>query len=189
VAEAAAPVLHRLCEKVKWPSDLFVPAGSYMDRRETSRRHSPFLLPPSEVDRVGRHVGYLMTAIGRAYLAWCPEEELQRILSRLRKQNRPGDFLAHNPAKLDRILAQTRQRGYATRDASFAGGSLAASPVDDGMAAIAVPLFDGSHNHGAINILWIRTAFTVEAFATRHLGDLQQAAQEIVTSLKSRISS
>ena len=45
VAEAAAPVLARLCEKVKWPSDLFVPAGDCMERRETSRSHSPFVLP------------------------------------------------------------------------------------------------------------------------------------------------
>ena len=27
VAEAAAPVLAQLCGKLKWPSDLFVPAG------------------------------------------------------------------------------------------------------------------------------------------------------------------
>ena len=185
VAEAAAPVLHRLCEKVRWPSDLFVPAGGYLDRRETSRRHSPFLLPPVEANRIGHRVGYLMTAVGRAYLAWCPESELQRILARLRKQNRPADFLAHDPQKLKRVLTLTRQRGYATRDSSFTGGSLG-TPIDDGMAAIAVPLFDGSRNHGAINILWIRNAFTVEAFAARHLADLQHAAQDIVASLKSR---
>src|SRR6267154_420810 len=37
VAEAAAPVLSRLCEKVLWPSDLVVPAGNCMERRETSQ--------------------------------------------------------------------------------------------------------------------------------------------------------
>src|SRR5262245_7886352 len=40
VAEAAAPVLVRLCEKVKWLSDLFVPAGDHMERRETTTAHS-----------------------------------------------------------------------------------------------------------------------------------------------------
>jgi IclR family mhp operon transcriptional activator len=38
--------------------------------------------------------------------------------------------------------------------------------------------------HGSINILWIRTAFTVEEFAARHLADLQAAAAEIVESLR-----
>ena len=45
VAEAAAPVLAQLCKKVKWPSDLFVPAGNCMERRETTMPHSPFVLP------------------------------------------------------------------------------------------------------------------------------------------------
>jgi len=38
--------------------------------------------------------------------------------------------------------------------------------------------------HGSINILWIKTAFTVEDFAARHLNDLQQAARDIVNSLR-----
>jgi hypothetical protein len=32
----------------------------------------------------------------------------------------------------------------------------------------------------------LRTAFTVETFAVRHLSDLQAAAAEIVSSLRSR---
>jgi hypothetical protein len=36
VAEAAAPVLDELCQKVKWPSDLLVPAGNHMERREAA---------------------------------------------------------------------------------------------------------------------------------------------------------
>jgi IclR family mhp operon transcriptional activator len=38
--------------------------------------------------------------------------------------------------------------------------------------------------HGSINFRWIRTAFTVEEFAARHLADLQDAAREIVGSLQ-----
>ena len=73
VAEAAAPVLLRLCAKVKWPFDLFVPAGDCMENRETSRTHSPFALATLP-DRVGVRAGWLMTGVGRAYLAWCPEK-------------------------------------------------------------------------------------------------------------------
>ena len=38
----------------------------------------------------------------------------------------------------------------------------------------------------SLNILWIRSAFTVEEFAKRHLGDLQTAARQIITSLGDR---
>jgi|SRR5215211_1557374 len=47
-----------------------------------------------------------------------------------------------------------------------------------------VPLLGRKRVHGSINILWIKTAFTVEDFAARHLNDLQQAARDIVNSLR-----
>jgi IclR family mhp operon transcriptional activator len=57
IAEAAAPVLDRLCQKIKWPSDLFVPSGVCMERRETSRPRSPFVFPNSSAMGVGERVG------------------------------------------------------------------------------------------------------------------------------------
>ena len=183
VAEAAAPVLARLCKKVKWPSDLFVPAGDCMERRETSAPHSPFVLPGLQY-QVGGRVGWLMTGVGRAYLAWCPEKEREETLRRLRKSNNPQDWLARDPKKLERILSEARRRSYATRDSSYVAGRYGGTPVDDGAAAIAVALSDGRRVHGSINFRWIRTAFTVEDFAARHLADLQHAAREIVSSLQ-----
>jgi IclR family mhp operon transcriptional activator len=182
VAEAAAPVLIRLCQKVKWPSDLFVPAGDHMEKRETSRPHSPFVLPQEDTPQVGRRVGWLLTGVGRAYLAWCPEKERKEILARLRKYNRPENRLAYDPKRLDGILAEARRRGYATRDdAGLIYGGL---PYDDGLAAIAVALSDCTRVYGSINILWIKKAFTVEEFAAQHLADLQDAARKIADSLR-----
>jgi IclR family mhp operon transcriptional activator len=188
VAEAAAPVLVGLCQNVKWPSDLFVPAGDHMERRETSRPQSPFTLRAAGTI-IGELVPWLTSGVGRAYLASCPEKERERLLQRLRNSDNPQDRLAHDPKRLDRILAETRQRGYATRDPSHTGGYANfavggdGSLRDDGLAAIAVPISDRTRVYGSLNILWIRTAFTVEQFAARHLVDLQEAAQEIVTSL------
>jgi IclR family transcriptional regulator, mhp operon transcriptional activator len=183
VAEGAAPVLIRLCEKVKWPSDLFVPAGDHLERRETTRSRTPFVFPVPQPG-VGVRVGWLMTGIGRAYLAWCSEKERGEILERLRRYDRPGDWLAKDPKRLDRILADTRKRGYATRDPGFTGGSYGGPPYVDGLAAIAVALSDGTRVYGSMNILWIKTAFTIEEFAAQHLADLQDAAREIVSSLQ-----
>ena len=177
------PFWPRLCQKVKWPSDLFVPAGDCMERRETNVPHSPFVLP-GLVNRVGGRVGWLMTGVGRAYLAWCPEKEREATLRTLRKSSNPEDWLARDQRKLERILSEVRHRGYATRDPSYVAGRYGGTPNDDGAAAIAVALFDGRRVHGSINFRWIRTAFTVEDFAARHLADLQDAAREIVGSLQ-----
>jgi IclR family mhp operon transcriptional activator len=183
VAEAAAPVLARLCRTVKWPSDLFVPAGGCMERRETNLPHSPFPLLGLH-SRVGGRVGWLMTGVGRAYLAWCPGKEREAILRTLQKSNNPEDWLARDPRKLERILTEVRHRGYATRDPTYVAGRYGETSVDDGAAAIAVALSDGKRVHGSINFRWIRTVFTVEDFAARHLADLQDAAREIVGSLR-----
>jgi IclR family mhp operon transcriptional activator len=122
--------------------------------------------------------------VGRAYLAFCPEQERNDILQLLRSSDKPKDRLARDPKRLDRILAETRARGYGTRDPIFTGGNFGIPPFDDGLAAIAVPLLDRTRVHGSINILWVKAAFTIEEFANRHLADLQAAAAEIVDSLR-----
>jgi IclR family mhp operon transcriptional activator len=185
VAEAAAPVLDRLCQKVLWPSDLMVPAGDHMERRETSQAHTPFFfINTTRRTRVGQSVNWLLTGMGRAYLAFCPEQERNGILQMLRRSDKSEDHLARDPKRLDRILAETRARGYGARDPIFTGGNYGIPQIDDGLAAIAVPLLDRTRVHGSINILWVKAAFTIEEFANRHLADLQAAAAEIVDSLR-----
>ena len=167
-----------------------VPMRNGMERRETSQGHSPiFVHPTLQRNRVGQSVNWLLTGVGRAYLAFCPDKERAEILNRLRKSGRPDDHLAHDPKRLDRIFAETRRRGYGTRDPVFTGWSDGTPGRDDGLAAIAVPLRDRARVHGSINILWIRTAFTVEEFAARYLDDLQAAATEIVESLHDQAGS
>jgi IclR family mhp operon transcriptional activator len=183
VAEAAAPVFDHLCRRILWPSDLMVPAGDHMERRETSQAYSPFFPNRTQRNRVGQHVGWLLTAVGRAYLAFCPDQERERILRCLCKSDKLDDRLARHPKHLDLILAETRARGYGTRDPTFTGGSYGEAPRDDGLAAIAVPILGERHIYGSINILWIKSAFTIEQFARRHLTDLQQAANQIVAAL------
>lgn len=185
VVEAAGPVLHRLGQKVLWPSDLAVPAGDHMERRETNRPFSPLRIPvPLQINKVGHPLCWLLTGLGRAYLAFCPAEERARIIGRLQRSRKPEDWLARHPRKLEAILRETRSRGYGTRDQTFTGGTYGAPPTDDRLAGIAVPLLEGTRAHGAINILWIRTTFTVEEFAARHLRDLQSAARDIMRSLR-----
>jgi IclR family mhp operon transcriptional activator len=183
VAEAAAPILDRLCQEVSWPSDLFVPAGDHMERRETSRLQTPYFSHPGYMTRVGQPVNWLMTGVGRAYLAFCPAQERDKIVRMLRESDQLEDQLARNPSRLNSILAETRTRGYGTRDAGFVGG-LYRNPQDDGLAGIAVPLLDRTRVHGSINILWIRTVMTVEECAARFLMHLKTAASDIVSALQ-----
>jgi DNA-binding IclR family transcriptional regulator len=89
-------------------SDLLVPAGDHMEVAETSQPQSPFLI---RVSPIGQPVCWLLGAVGRVYLAYCPEAEREAILKRLRKSEVPADRLARDPRRFDRILAETRERG------------------------------------------------------------------------------
>jgi IclR family mhp operon transcriptional activator len=160
VAEAAAPVLDRLSL-------------------------SPFIIHSVHTAReLGTRVNWLLTGVGRAYLAFCPAGERERILRRLRRSDMPEDRIARDPTRLERVLGETRARGFGVRDPSFVGGPYGTPPHDDGLAGMAIPLQDGRRVYGSINILWIKTAFTIEEFAARHLADLQAAGREIVASLE-----
>ena len=64
--------------------------------------------------------------MGRAYLAYCPEKERERILALLRKSGKTEDGLAGDLKRLDRILAETRMKGYGIRDQSSSGAPMGA---------------------------------------------------------------
>lgn len=176
MAEIAGPVLDRLCRRLEWPSDLAVPAGDHMEIRETSRSLSPFVL---NHDQIGHRINWLLTAQGRAYLAHCAERERNSLLDLLRRSGNPENNLAFQPDKLNDILTQVRKRGYATRDSSFVGGFYGRPPYSDGLSAIAVPVWWAGQVYGAINLVWLKTAHTIDHIVQHDLADLQAAAAEI----------
>jgi IclR family mhp operon transcriptional activator len=186
VAEAAAPVLDRLCHEIEWPSDLLVPAGDHMEIRETSRIRTPFAIRFTQ-DRIGTPVNWVLSAVGRAYLAYCPDQERQKLLAVLRRSDKAENLLARDTKRFDRILAETRANGYGARDPSFGGGAYGRQSPD-GLNGIAVPLLDRGRVHGVINIVWIKEARHVDDMVRDHLADLQSAAVKIVESLRLQVS-
>jgi IclR family mhp operon transcriptional activator len=131
---------------------------------------------------VGVPVNWLLSAVGRAYLAYCPEKELDKVINLLRKSDKAENWLARDRKRLDEILSETRTRGYGIRDQGFVGGPYGAQ-LPDVLAAIAIPLLDRRRVHGVINIIWPKPARAIEEVARDCLADLQAAAVEIVKSL------
>jgi IclR family transcriptional regulator, mhp operon transcriptional activator len=146
---------------------MMVPAGNHMVIAETSQTQTPFLI---KAGGIGSPVNWLLSGVGRAYLAYCGDKEREEILGRLRKSDKLADRLAHEPKRLDKILAETRQRGYGIRDPGFIGGFYGTAPQDDGLAAIALPLLDRNRVHGSINILWVNAVRRLSRVKlTRHV--------------------
>ena len=137
-----------------------------------------YIISPNPVGSF--NVNMLRSASGRCYLAFCSPEERAAILARLRKSGRPGDALAHNAARLDRVLADVLARGYGTRDRDFGGHyDLPRSKANDGRNSIAVPVHVGDEVVGCINLTWIARVATVSVIAGRCLAQLEEAAGTI----------
>ncbi len=183
LVELASPVLERLTAHVQWPSVLSIPRLDYMEVIETNSPRAYFDDVP--VGPIHFRANMLRSASGRAYLAFCPERELQAVIRRLRERDTPGHRLAHDPATLRRILEVTRRRGYSVRDPDF--GSDYDRPrreVDDGRMSIAMPIRLGQQVLGCVNLTWRRNVLTVEQLVSRHLGDLTAAVCTIEDRVK-----
>jgi IclR family mhp operon transcriptional activator len=181
LVRAASPVLDELCSKILWPSDLAVPRRDCMEICETNRP-----LAPIHLNRklIGLRVPMLHSAHGRAYLAFCGDEQRAALLANLRKSRRAGNEAASDRARVERIIEQTRAQGYGTRDSAFSGQSnRSKQQPGDGLLAIAVPVFNATQVVGTVNILWVARVATTTQMAARHLEDLRAAARRIGDSM------
>lgn len=179
LAEVAGPILDILCAKVQWPSDLSVRNGHFMQLRETTRAQSYFLLNKLQI---GFKVSMLLSAPGQTYLAYCGDAERREILTALAAQDDPGSVLLRSPHRLERILRETRERGYGCRDLAWNGHySLPKSRYNDGLDAIAVPILGRSRIWGCVNIVWIGRLLRQDQVARRYLRDLVKAAESIAS--------
>lgn len=177
--DAALPVLKALGETTPWPSDLFVRSGNYMKIVETTRGFSALSL---SLDLVGDQVFIPVTAVGRAYLAFCPDAERETIVNALRASENAHEAAWLND--LDTVIERTRKQGYGVRAEKFQGHTRGRPDYIDGLSAIAVPIRQGDRVHGCINQVWPRAAMSVQDFVARNLADLRQAADSISQKLE-----
>lgn len=170
VRSIATPVITALQERIVWPTDLSTFHGNAMHLRETTRRRSPMT-----IDRVmiGLRLPMLHSAAGRAYLAWCPDNERELILSNLRASGHPDDARAHDERWVRGLLAGTRRRGYGER----------LQEVVARTGAIAVPVHADRRVIACLSITFIASALSPQQIARRHLAALSEAAAQIERGL------
>lgn len=111
----ARPIMEALRSETGWPSDMAIYQGGKMVIVDTSRQ--PGML---SVNRsVGARVPVMSTAVGRAYLAFCPDEERERILADVARDDDPAEALARDPAAVRDLIRETRERGYALSNQEY----------------------------------------------------------------------
>ncbi|OJX07303.1 MAG: transcriptional regulator [Burkholderiales bacterium 70-64] len=182
LVEVAAPILERLCHQVNWPSVLAVPRLMHMEVIETNRPRSYF--SHLALGPIGFRINMLRSATGRAYLAFCGEDERQAVLQRLAASNDAGNYMARKPAAVQKVLEETRQQGYGSRAADFGGHfEKTRREFDDQRDSIAIPIWVGEEVIAVVNLTWIHKVATVQQIVKTCLPYLTQATREISVKL------
>ena len=173
LAEVASPVLRELGQKIVWPTDIATFDRDSMIVRETTLMKSPLSINHGTA---GYRPPVLQSALGRAYLAWCPDRERDMILRTISYSARPDAPFARDKAAVDRLLADVRRRGYGFR----VGG------LEPKTGSIAVPVFKGRRVLACINMHYILSALSEAEVAARYLEPMRAAAADIERAMTMR---
>jgi IclR family mhp operon transcriptional activator len=171
VAEAGRPWAVELTRRLRWPAAIAVPDGGRMAVSVSTAAISA--VSPFH-GTIGLRLSLMTRALGRAYLAWCPEDERRILLRMLAASTDPED----NPPNLERvvraIVANVRRQGYALRDPKVEPRS---------SSTVAVPIMLGEAVAGTIGLSYFRSAVGQRALTEELVPALKLAAREIVASM------
>jgi IclR family mhp operon transcriptional activator len=171
--EICAPILARLRDNIGWPAGFTMLDDDAMIVVETSRDDGPISFRRNP----GYRLPILQVSVGKVYLAYCPEAERELILARVR--DRPDADQKLSASRIEKMLKQVRKLGFAVSDESYIYREYRGNFI-----GMAVPVMNEGSVYGALNFIFVRNAITVEDAATRYIGNLQSAAEEIARAFR-----
>ncbi|WP_419914429.1 DNA-binding transcriptional regulator [Hoeflea sp.] len=171
LCQAAAPLFARYGAKLVWPLDLSVYDNAAMVILETTHARSPL-----SIDRamVGYRLPMLRTSAGRAYLAFCSDEERALIVEHLIRLGDPADLPFLRSAWLGPMIDEARERGYSVRDAG---------EFRPQTASIATPIISHGTVLGCVSMIWIRSAMTTQKAVETSAAALREIADSISSTV------
>lgn len=171
VAEAGRPWALDLTRRLKWPAAIAVLEEARMTIAVSTLADSnvsPFH------GSLGVRFSLVSRALGRAYLAFCPEAERRILLRMLAASADPED----NPPNLERvvaaIIATVRRHGYALRDPKV---------EPRGSNTVAVPILLGEAVAGTIGLSYFRSAVTQAVLVGELVPALREASRQISAAM------
>jgi IclR family transcriptional regulator, mhp operon transcriptional activator len=177
VVEAARPLIMAFTAKHKWPVSLATLEIDSMRVRVSSGAESPFATSTDRA-RLNRRVPLMISAHGRAYLAFCPDDERAIILALLRASSRGDDLSARDEHFVGSTLTAIRRAGYA----------ITASMPDEPAIGLSVPVFSDDRVLATISLRYLGKAMPEAEVAKRYLAPLRALATTIADAAARRTS-
>lgn len=166
IGQVAMPEMVALGAEILWPVDLVTYSEAAMLVRESTHKASPFSF---DVGMVGTHLPMLLTAGGRAYLSFCPEEERKQILEIMRNSGRIEHAYAHDPKYIEMIVGKTLERGYGFRAEEFKSHTV----------SISMPIRKADRPIACLTIISLKSAISLEEQARKFAEPLRRTCDRI----------
>ncbi len=147
VEQVAAPLMRASVRELLWPCDLGTMESGFMVVRESTHRFSAL---SQHRAMIGEKMPVFVTALGRAYLAACSDEQREAVLSMLAQRDDWIGAMARDRPAVAETVRETQERGYAYNDGEWIR--------EQHFAAVAVPLFSGERLLGVLNMVFPKAA-------------------------------
>ncbi len=155
-----------LTKRIKWPIGLGIIDGDAISIQFWTGTISPWAHTNTVL---GLRPDLQTSAMGRAYLAFCPPAELEKYLALFRADpSREFDETAERRFRL--LLQKARADGYATRDPRT-------KPYRT--STLAMPIHEGTAVRAAISISFFKTAISVAALEERIIAPMRETTARI----------
>ena len=179
VVETARPFLSAFTAAHKWPLVLATLDIDAMRIRASTAQESPFSAVGDRDYVIHRRVAILPSAIGRAYIAFCPEAEQATLISLLKASSRAVDRPARDLRYVQRLLREVEKAGFANSD--LVSG--------DPARGVAIPIRHGDSVLGTLAIRYFHQAISEKDIVRQYLPALRSTAQAIAEAYADRLHS
>lgn len=169
VCDVARPLVRQVTERLLWPCSLLTREHDQMVVRESSHPISPLSFHSGVM---GAFVPLVRTAAGRAYLAFCGDDERELLLAMLRERDDAEGAYARDVRTVRRHLDLIRERGYAVNEGNDWIGH-------GRYGAIAVPIRSEAGVAGCLDMIFSKRAIKVDEAARKYAPDLIATASAI----------
>lgn len=168
VAKVASPRMQAAVSELMWPCDLGTMESGFMVVRESTHR---FSVLSQHRAMIGEKMPLFVTALGRAYLAACKDDEREALLALLGQRNDWIGEMARDRHTVEATVQETRARGYAYNDGEWIR--------EAHFAAVAVPVFAGERLLAVLNMIFPKTVVASSDLQQRFVPALQRLAAQI----------
>lgn len=169
VIEASRAPAIELTRRIKWPIGIGVLDGDAISIQFWTGAISPWAHTNTVL---GLRPTLLSSAMGRSYVAFCPDGEREKLLASIRETNK--EFTPQKEQEFRSLLCRIRSDGFAVRDPQT-------EPKH--MTTIAVPLMFEGKVLAAMSVSFYKSAVPLQNIAPQIVAPLQETRAKIEENL------